>query len=136
MRGVGGGIIELNALAPLAVAVLREQRRRQLGERQLAGRRWYRGDYLFTSIIGTPTTGSDVTRRFQARLAAAGLPRMRFHDLSHGAVSLLLAQGVHPRVAMQMLGHSNISVTLNLYSHVAPELQRAEASKMEAMLGG
>ena len=79
--------------------------------------------------------GSEVTRRFQALLAAAGLPRMRFHDLRHGAASLLLAQGVHPRVVMEMLGHSTITLTMNTYSHVIPDLQREAATKLEAVLG-
>ena len=80
-------------------------------------------------------SGGDVTKRFQALLAAAGLPRMRFHDLRHGAASLLLAKGVHPRVVMEMLGHSTIALTMNVYSHVIPELQRAAADKMEAVFG-
>lgn len=78
--------------------------------------------------------GSDVTKRFQGLLAAAGSPRMRFHDLRHGAASLLLAQGVHPRVVMEILGHSTIDLTMNVYSHVIPELQRDAAQKMEAAL--
>ncbi len=60
---------------------------------------------------------------------------MRFHDLRHGAASLLLAQGVHPRVVMEMLGHSTITLTMNTYSHVIPDLQREAATKMEAVLG-
>lgn len=77
-----------------------------------------------------------MTRRFQRLLAASGLPRMRFHDLRHGAASLLLAHGVHARVVMEMLGHSTIALTMNTYSHVIPELQREAADKMEAVLGG
>ena len=80
--------------------------------------------------------GADVTRRFQRLLADAGLPRMRFHDLRHGAASLFLAQGVHARVVMAMLGHSTIALTMNTYSHVIPELQREAADQMEAVLGG
>ena len=60
---------------------------------------------------------------------------MRFHDLRHGAASLLLAQGVHPAVVMEMLGHSTITLTMNVYSHVIPDLQREAATKMEAALG-
>ena len=90
---------------------------------------------MFTSSIGTPMTGGDVTKRFQALLAAAGLPRMRFHDLRHGAASILLAKGVHPRVVMEMLGHSTIALTMNVYSHVIPELQREAADQMEAVFG-
>jgi integrase len=79
---------------------------------------------------------TNVTKRLQRRLAAVGLPRMRFHDLRHGAASLLLAQGVAPRVVMEILGHSTIALTMNTYSHVIPELQRDAADRMDALLGG
>lgn len=52
----------------------------------------------------------------------AGLPSMRFHDLRHACASLLLVQGVHPRVVMETLGHSQISLTMNMYSNVLPAL--------------
>ena len=68
-------------------------------------------------ICRSPLMGSDVARRIQT-LLAAGLPRMRFHDLRRGAASLLLAQGVHPPVVMEMLGHSTIALAMNIYSHV------------------
>jgi len=80
-------------------------------------------------------TGGDVTKRFQAILRVAAQPRLRFHDLRHGCASLLLAQGVHPRVVMEQLGHSTITLTMNVYSHVIPALQRDAADRMDAMLG-
>jgi integrase len=122
------------ALPPVTANALREHRKRQLAERLWAGSRWRENGYVFTTSIGTPLMGSEVTRRFQRLVAAAGLPRMRFHDLRHGAASLLLAQGVHPRVVMEMLGHSTITLTMNTYSHVIPDLQREAATKMEAAL--
>jgi integrase len=123
------------ALPASTIIALREHRKAQLAERLWAGSRWQEGGYVFTTSIGTPMIGSDVTRHFQALLRAAGLPAMRFHDLRHGAASLLLAQGVHPRVVMEMLGHSTITLTMNVYSHVIPDLQREAATKMEAALG-
>ena len=123
------------ALPTSTVAALREQRKRQLAERLWAGSRWQESGYVYTTSIGTPMIGSDVTRHFQALLRTAGLQAMRFHDLRHGAASLLLAQGVHPRVVMEMLGHSTITLTMNVYSHVIPDLQREAATKMEAVLG-
>jgi integrase len=69
-------------------------------------------------------------------LTAAELPPIRFHDLRHTAATLLLAQGVDPRTIMETLGHSQISLTLNTYSHVLPALQEAAASKMDAILSG
>jgi integrase len=71
---------------------------------------------------------------FQRHLARAGLPRQRFHDLRHACASLLLAQGVSPRVVMELLGHSQITLTLNTYSHVMPGLQAEAAARMDGLL--
>jgi integrase len=60
---------------------------------------------------------------------------MRIHDLRHTCASLLLAQGVHPRVVMETLGHSQISLTLDTYSHVLPALGVEAASKMDFLVG-
>ena len=62
------------------------------------------------------------------------MPRVRFHDLRHTAATLLLAQGVDPRTIMETLGHSQISLTLNTYSHVLPALQIEAAAKVDAIL--
>lgn len=75
-----------------------------------------------------------MTRRFQVLLAGLGLPHQRFHDLRHACASLLLAEGVAPRVVMETLGHSQISLTLNTYSHVGPALGRAAAERMNDVL--
>jgi integrase len=124
------------ALPIIVVDALRAHRTRQREDRLLAGWRWQddpRG-LVFTTTIGTPMDGIAVTRRFQALLAGAGLPRQRFHDLRHACASLLLAQGVAPRVVMETLGHSQISLTLNTYSHVIPALGREAANRMDEML--
>lgn len=64
------------------------------------------------------------------------MPHIRFHDLRHTCASLLLAQGVHPRVAMDILGHSQISLTMNSYSHVVPARQREAAGRMDVLVAG
>jgi integrase len=122
-------------LPSLAVGALREHRARQSVERTLAGDAWTDQDFVFTSQLGRPLHGATVTHRFQQLLAAAGLPRQRFHDLRHGCATLLLAQGVSPRVVMDVLGHSAITLTLNTYSHVVPALQTEAARRMDAALG-
>jgi len=75
-----------------------------------------------------------VRRAFKDILAAAKLPRIRIHDLRHTCASLLLAQGVHPRVVMETLGHSQISLTLDTYSHVLPALQQEAARQIDTLL--
>jgi len=122
------------AMPPLVVGALREHRKRQLQERLWAGSRWHEGGYVFATTIGTPLDGTNVTHHLQALLLGADLPRQRFHDLRHACASLLLAQGVHPRVVMEMLGHSQIGLTMNTYSHVIPALKREAADQMEAIL--
>ena len=110
---------------------------RQLEERLAGGAGWRGNDWdlVFTTTVGTPLDGIAVTRKFQALLEAAGLPRQRFHDLRHACASLLIAQGVSPRVVMETLGHSQISLTMNTYSHVTPALGRAAAERMNELLG-
>jgi integrase len=67
-------------------------------------------------------------------IAAAALPNIRLHDLQHSCATILLAQGVNPRVVMETLGHSQVSLTLNTYSHVLPSLQKESARRMDAAL--
>ena len=62
------------------------------------------------------------------------MPRQRFHNLRHACASLLLAQNVHPRVVMEILGHSNISITMNTYSHVLPQAQRDAVDLLDTLL--
>jgi integrase len=79
---------------------------------------------------------TDLMRRhFLPLLQAAGLPPMRFHDLRHSAATLLLRQGVHPKVVSEMLGHSQISMTLDTYSHVLPDMQRDATAALDRLLG-
>jgi integrase len=124
------------ALPAIVVASLRAHRVRQAEGRLRAGTRWVEDprDLVFRTTIGTPLDGITVTRRFQALLADLRLPRQRFHDLRHCCASLLMAQGVAPRVVMETLGHSQIALTLNTYSHVNPALGRAAADRMNELL--
>lgn len=122
------------ALPEFAVRALRAHRVRQKGERLVAGSRWQDTGHVFTTSIGTPMDPRQVSREFRRALKKAGLGQQRFHDLRHTAATLLLVQGVHPRVVMEVLGHSQISLTLNTYSHVSPALQREAAGKMDALL--
>jgi integrase len=118
----------------VVVAALKAHRTRQLEDRLAAGGAWIDSGFVFTSPIGTALEPRNVTRQFRAVLVASGLPAIRFHDLRHTAATLLLAQGVDPRTIMETLGHSQISLTLNTYSHVLPALQAEAAAKMDAIL--
>ena len=106
----------------------------QADERELAGSRWNETGLVFTTSIGTGLEGPAVTKAFQRLLQDAGLQRRRFHDLRHSCATLLLVQNVPPRVVMEILGHSQISMTMNTYSHVLPSLKRDAAAGMDALL--
>lgn len=116
-------------------AALKAHRLRQLQERLIAGSRWQDTSLVFTSTIGTPLDPRNLFRAFKALLRRAGLPGCRFHDLRHSAASLLLAQGVPMRAVMELLGHSSMSTTADIYSHVMPAMMRDVADKMDAILG-
>ena len=124
------------ALPKSAAEALEHHEWRQGQERRAAGRRWENHDLVFASALGRPLDGTNMTHRFQKLLADAKLPRRRFHDLRHSCATLLLAQGVPARVVMEILGHSQISVTMNTYSHVLPEVQREAADRMDSALRG
>lgn len=87
--------------------------------------------------MGAPVDGRSLIRKwFRPLLRNAGLPPIRLHDLRHSYASIALARGVHPKVVQETLGHINIAVTLDLFSHVVPTLQRDAAREMGAALLG
>ena len=92
-------------------------------------------DALNPSGVGTPLSGGNLNRTFKAMLQRAELPKStRFHDLRHTCATLLLKQGVHVRSVQELLGHADISLTLNVYSHVLPDIGDAAADAMDAAL--
>ena len=119
-------------LPRVCMSALLEHRAMQEQERRLAGTRWKEADYVFTTGIGTPMEPRNLERAYRQILTLAGLHHIRIHDLRHTAATLLLTQGVHPRVVMELLGHSQIAITMNTYSHVIPALKREAASSMDA----
>jgi integrase len=121
-------------IPPSVVERLREHSKRQLAEKLWAGSRWVENDMVFANHFGGPMQARRVIEDFHNALRKADLPRIRFHDLRHSCATLLLVQGVSPRVVMDVLGHSEIAMTMNTYSHVVPELRREAAERMESLL--
>jgi len=119
--------------AAFAVAALREHRVRQLEERLRLGDAWTDWGLVFPSTVGTPLEGSNVSKHFIRLLERAGLPRRRFHDMRHTCATLLLLQEVPDRVVMEILGHSQLSMTAR-YSHVVSSMKQDAAGRMEALL--
>ena len=116
------------------ISALLRHRTIQEEEKRLAGSSWHDSGFVFTTGIGTALEPRNLDRAYRQILAAAGLHHIRIHDLRHTAATLLLTQGVHPRVVMELLGHSQIAVTMNTYSHVVPALRREAADQMDAIL--
>jgi len=118
-----------------ALRALREHRVKQMEERLLAGEKWQDCGLVFTTTHGTPLDPRNVLRHFARVLNAAGIAHVRFHDLRHSCATLLLAQGVPARVVQDILGHSAIRVTMDVYSHVMPSMRDDAARAMDSVLG-
>jgi integrase len=116
------------------VHALEKHKEQHEKERIAAGSLWQGSPCVFTTPIGTPVDPRGDYRQFRKLLGKAGVSDVRLHDLRHTAASLLLAQGVPARVVMEILGHSQIALTMNTYSHVAPEVSREAAERMARAL--
>ena len=122
-------------IAPFALKALEEHRLRQEEEKKQAGKYWQEHDYVFCTLLGThlnPT--ADILNRLKGFLKKAGLPDIRFHDLRHSAATLLLSLGVHPKIVQEILGHSVIAMTLDIYSHVLPSMHQDAIDKLNAAI--
>jgi len=91
-------------------------------------------DLIFPSPVCTPLDQSKLSKVYKECLKAADLPNIRFHDLRHTAATLMLQEGVNPKIVQERLGHADISLTLNTYSHVLPSMQEEVAEKMDELL--
>jgi integrase len=119
----------------MTITALRGQRVRQAARRLAAGPRWRDHDLVFTSVVGTPIDPRNFDREFKELLDSAGVPRIRFHDLRHTFATFLLAEGTPARVVMELLGHSQIGITMNTYAHVLPALSSASVEAVATQLG-
>jgi integrase len=107
------------------LAALRAHRTRQRADRLAAGSAWRDTGLVFTTHRGGPLEPRNVNRSWYAVRSRAGLDATRLHDLRHSCASFLLAAGASPRTEMKTLGHSQIGLTMNTYTHVLPEIERA-----------
>jgi integrase len=117
-----------------AIHAIREQRRRADEAQEKAGELWQEFDLVFQSIVGTPLDGTNVYHAFKRLLNQAGLPSTcRVHDLRHSTATYLLAAGVDPRIVMQIMGWSQVSM-LKRYQHVLPSMLDDAATRLESIL--
>ncbi|MFF1321201.1 tyrosine-type recombinase/integrase [Streptomyces chartreusis] len=121
-------------LPALCIAPLRWHRMRQATARIKAGEKWHQSDYVFATRTGRQVEPRNIYRSFTRVAESAGLRVIRLHDARHGTATLLTAAGVAPRVVMEILGHSQISITMDVYTHVVQDTQREAMSHMDRLL--
>ena len=89
---------------------------------------------MFTQGDGTPIDADRISRDFARIVRKAALPHLTFHGLRHAHATMLLEAGIHPKVVSERLGHSNIATTMDIYSHVLPDLEEAAAQAIDERL--
>jgi integrase len=118
-------------LPDVVIKALKEHQLRQEQAKQLVSKRWQEHNIVFPNKFGGFHYTNRMLITFHALVAKAGLPRIRFHDLRHSAATILLIKGVHPKVVQELLGHSKISITMDIYSHVLPSMQKDAMDTMD-----
>jgi len=88
-------------------------------------------DFVFSGPEGKPLRPNNVTRAFKRLAESIGLQGVRFHDLRHTHATLMLREGIHPKIVSERLEHSSVVITLDTYSHILPGLQQAAAQAFE-----
>jgi integrase len=122
---------------PIPAAIIEElkcHKARQAEEKLLIGKAYEDHGLVFCRANDRPIDPRNFTRHFERLLQRAGLPRIRFHDTRHTFATLMLELGEAPKVVQSMLGHTKISTTLDIYSHVSLDLERQAAAKLNALL--
>jgi integrase len=122
------------ALSPSLTELLRRHHTEQETQRILLGKTLSGHDLVFAHPDGSPLDPSTITHAFGKLIKKAELPHIRFHDLRHTHATLMLKGGVHPKIVSERLGHANIGITLDTYSHVVPGLQEAAALRFDALI--
>ncbi len=122
------------ALTPSTILMLREYQEKQKLEHEMLGTSLADGDLVFSNLEGKPLRPNTITRAWTTLAAKCGLKVIRLHDARHTHASLMLKQGIHPKVVQERLGHSSIQMTIDTYSHVAPGIQEAAAKRFDEIL--
>lgn len=121
-------------LGPITFEKVKKHSERLQQERIIAGDQWQENNLMFPSKVGTPIDPCNLYKRFRKLTNKAGLPGIRFHDLRHTAASIMLSNGVAPNIVSRRLGHSKPSVTLDIYGHLIPGMQREVADLMDVLV--
>ena len=119
------------ALSPSVTLVLREHKEQQEATWAQLKTLLKDDDLVFSTVNGKPLRPNTITRAWTVLAARAGLKVIRLHDARHTHASIMLKQGIHPKIVQERLGHSSIAITLDTYSHVSPGLQEAAAKRFD-----
>lgn len=119
------------ALSPSVILLLKEHKEKQEFERLTLGKPLVDANLVFSTLEGEPLRPNTITRAWVTLAARAGVKAIRLHDARHTHASIMLKQGVHPKIVQEQLGHSSIEITLDIYSHVMPGLQEAAAKRFD-----
>lgn len=122
------------ALSPETVESLRRHRVRQIQHRLAVGVAYEDADLVFANPFGRHIHPNTLAASFARLTRAAGVPKIRLHDLRHTSATLLLAEGVNAKVVAERLGHTDVALTLRIYSHVTAHMQSAAATALEDAL--
>lgn len=124
-------------LVPEAIEALRSHRTRQKAQKLEAGQDYNDQDLIFATDLGAPLDDSHVKQRsFFPALEAAGLRRIRFHDLRHTCASILIDAGESPKYIQKQMRHASIEMTFNTYGHLFPDSNREAATRFGRVLFG
>ena len=122
-------------LVPAATSALALQRDLQALDKDALST-WPDNDFVFTTQVGTPYDPRNVSRYFTNACAASHMRHIRLHDLRHSVATMALTSGTHPKLVQELLGHANIQVTLDTYSHVIGGMSRQAADDVAGVLFG
>jgi integrase len=129
-NGKGRSVSMTNALE----VFLKQHRLVQEENRKFFKTNYKDQDLVFAQVNGNPIQPAELSRTFNKLIKKAGVPHVRFHDLRHTHATLMLKQEVHPKIVQERLGHSSITITLDTYSHVLPNMQREAVKRFEESL--
>ena len=139
-RGLVEGVPKTNKskrsidIGPDAPSLLNKIKTSQAVKRLAMGPVWSHTNYVFSKDDGNPIDPDAITHAFGTIVRQNSLPRLSFHGLRHAHATLLLTSGIHAKVVSERLGHSNISITMDTYSHVLPNLQKEAAIAIDNVL--
>lgn len=118
----------------VVIKALKEHKKKQAQNKLMLGQNYNDDDFVCCWDNGQPFRPDFITHAFTKVLKKLNLPHVRFHDLRHTHVTLLLQQDVHPKIVQERLGHSSISMTLDTYSHVLPNMQQEAANRIDELI--